>query len=115
MDVIKVTEAKYIEGYKIKFVFNDGKSKIIDFTDNLWGDVFEPLRDISLFKRFKLNPFTIEWENGADFAPEFLYDFGEVGEDATSVSYPIKKWVYISYLRSSQEATILFKYQAIYT
>jgi len=82
---IKVTEAKYIEGYKIKFKFNDGKIKTIDFKDQLWGEVFEPLKDISYFKKFKLNPFTIEWENGADFAPEFLYDFGESKKDKTSI------------------------------
>ncbi len=77
MELIKVIEAKYIEGFKIKFTFNDGKSKIIDFEDLLWGEVFEPLKDVNKFKEFKLNPFTIEWENGADFAPEFLYDYGK--------------------------------------
>jgi len=39
--------------------------------------VFSPLRDKDYFKKFKLNPFTIEWENGADFSPEFLYEIGE--------------------------------------
>ena len=81
MMLIKVTEAKYIRDYKIQFRFSDGKLKTIDFRDQLWGDVFEPLKDIEYFKKFKLNPFTIEWENGADFAPEFLYRLGESKKD----------------------------------
>ena len=75
--LVKVIDAKYIKDYKIEFTFNDGKTKIIDFKDLLWGEVFEPLKNKDYFKKFKLNPFTIEWENGADFAPEFLYEYGE--------------------------------------
>lgn len=67
MELIKVTEAKYIDGYKIEFKFNDNKKKIIDLKNELWGEVFEPLNNIDYFKKFKLNPFTIEWDNGADF------------------------------------------------
>ncbi len=77
MILIKVIEAKYIEDYKIEFTFNDGKTKIIDFEDLLWGEIFEPLKSIDYFRKFRLNSFTIEWENGADFAPEFLYEYGE--------------------------------------
>ena len=40
-------------------------------------DVFGPLRDKSLFIQYGLTPTTIEWANGADFAPEFLYRIGE--------------------------------------
>ena len=85
MILIKVIDAKYIEGYKIKFKFNDGKTKSIDFKNLLWGEIFEPLQNIDYFKKFKLNPFTIEWENGADFAPEYLYDFGEIKKDIATI------------------------------
>lgn len=73
MELIKVVKAKYIEGYKIEFQFSDGKIKTVDLSGEIYGEVFEPLKDIEYFKRFSLNPFTIEWENGADFAPEYLY------------------------------------------
>ena len=38
--------------------------------------VFEPLRDEAYFKGFQVHPelHTITWPNGADFAPEFLYE-----------------------------------------
>ena len=77
MKLIKVIDAQYIGGYRIHFTFNDGKEKIINFENELWGEVFEPLKDKSYFKNFTLNAFTIEWENGADFAPDFLYYYGE--------------------------------------
>lgn len=77
MDLIKIIAAEYLDGYRIHLKFNDGTNKIVDLKDELWGEVFKPLRDIHYFKKFSLNPFTIEWGNGADFAPEFLYAFGE--------------------------------------
>lgn len=86
MQLIKVIDAKYIEDYKILFTFNDGKTKTIDFKDQLWGEMFEPLKNIEYFRKFKLNPFTIEWENGADFAPEFLYEFGEAEQNKDKIT-----------------------------
>jgi hypothetical protein len=77
MDLIKVIEAKHVSGYKIALTFNDGRKKIVNLEEELYGEVFEPLKNIEYFKHFKLNPFTIEWDNGADFSPEFLYNIGE--------------------------------------
>jgi hypothetical protein len=76
MELIKVVRAKYIEGYKIEFQFNNGIIKTIDLSNEIYGEVFEPLKNLDYFKKFSLNPFTIEWENGADFAPEYLYKLG---------------------------------------
>lgn len=73
MEPISITEAKYLDGYRLQLTFSDGLTKNVDLKDELWGEVFEPLKNLDNFRNFKLNPFTIEWENGADFSPEFLY------------------------------------------
>jgi hypothetical protein len=72
MELIKVTNASYVKDFIIHFKFNNGIEKDINLETELWGEVFEPLKDLNLFKNFKLNKWTIEWENGADFSPEFL-------------------------------------------
>lgn len=50
---------------------------MVDLEEYLDKPIFLPLNDKTYFKNFKMNPFTIEWENGADFVPEFLYRIGE--------------------------------------
>lgn len=72
--LIKVTNAKYIEDYKIEFIFNDGVKGIVDLKDSIKGLVFEPLKNIDYFKTFTKNRWTIEWDCEADFAPEYLHD-----------------------------------------
>lgn len=72
----EVIKATYLDGYRIKLQFNDGAEKIVDLSQSLKGTVFAPLRDIEYFKRFSIKFNTIEWENGADFAPEYLYEIG---------------------------------------
>ena len=72
----KLIQAKYAGDYQIKVWFDDGHSGIIDMQNELWGEVFEPLKELSLFRSFKLDPelHTLVWPTGADLAPEFLYE-----------------------------------------
>jgi hypothetical protein len=67
-----VTQANYIDDYRVSISFNDGVKGEIDLSSELYGEVFEPLKDKSFFKSFKLEGHTLSWSNGADFAPEFL-------------------------------------------
>lgn len=72
----KLESAVYAGDYRIRLTFADGRQGEIDLAGELWGEVFEPLRDIELFKRFRLDSElnTISWETGADLAPEYLYE-----------------------------------------
>lgn len=76
--MIWVIDAKYIKEYQVWIRFNDNTEKIIDLKDKVLSDqrkIFLPLRNPDYFKKVIFNPEsdTIEWPNGADFAPETLY------------------------------------------
>ena len=73
---LEVIKAEYLSGYRIKLWFNNHVVKVVDLTNSLNGEVFLPLKDIDYFKRFAIKFNTIEWENGADLAPEYLYEHG---------------------------------------
>ncbi len=76
---LHVTGVRHTGNYKLEVAFNDGKIKEVNLASELHGEVFEPLEDIELFKQAAVNEETntIEWPNGADFAPEFLYEVGK--------------------------------------
>jgi hypothetical protein len=71
-------EVKHIEyktGYSYLVVFDDGVRAVIDFSDYLdRGPVFAPLRDPQFFRQARIEGGTIAWPNGADIAPETLYE-----------------------------------------
>ncbi|MFT7651928.1 MAG: hypothetical protein ACI9ON_002003 [Limisphaerales bacterium] len=71
----KIQTARYFQEYQIEVTFEDGKTGVIDLCNELWGEVFEPLKDIEQFKKFRIDNelATIVWPTGADLAPEFLY------------------------------------------
>ena len=73
---LEVIKAEYLNGYKVRLLFNNGETRIVDLSGSLVGNVFAPLKDVEFFKRFTIKFNTIEWENGADFAPEYLYEIG---------------------------------------
>jgi len=76
MMFLHVREARYEGGYRIWLRFNDGAEGVVDLADCLDGEVFEPLKDMARFKAFRVDPDieTVVWDNGADMAPEFLYE-----------------------------------------
>jgi hypothetical protein len=72
----KITSAKHVQAYKLYLHFADGSEGEVNLEYELTGEIFEPLKDVSYFKKFSVNHeiHTIVWPNGADFAPEFLYE-----------------------------------------
>ena len=75
-EIPQLVDAKYVSGYKVWVKFRDGAQGVIDLEDDIWGPVFEPLKDLDYFSKVKLKVEwnAIAWENGADFAPEWLYE-----------------------------------------
>ena len=74
MSLLWITKAEYINDFKINIQFNTDEKGTVDLKNKLDKKIFEPLKNETFFKNFKLNNWTIEWENGADFSPEFLYN-----------------------------------------
>ncbi len=77
MKLLHIITAEYISDYKIKLSFSNGYSGVADLQEKIYNDhrkIFIPLKDKVFFKNFKQHFGTIEWENGLDLAPEFLYD-----------------------------------------
>ena len=87
--LLHVTKAEYAGEYKFRLKFNNGAQGIVDLEPELYGEVFEPLRDKSVFKQFILTSRTVEWPTGADFAPEFLLEAAGLAPAHTNASYQI--------------------------
>ena len=75
-----VIEAEYVSGFIVRLRFRDGTVGEIDLQGELAGPIFEPLRDPEFFRQFRIHPefHTLFWSNGADLAPEFLYERARV-------------------------------------
>jgi hypothetical protein len=73
MMFLHIIKAQHVGDYNLKLLFNNGVEKIINLENELYGEIFEPLKDKEKFKNFIISHNTIEWENGADFDPEYLY------------------------------------------
>ena len=73
---LHVLEAKYVHDYTIWVRFNNGAEGEVDLEAELEGEVFGPLLNKEAFKSFRVDKEvrTVVWENGADFAPEFLFE-----------------------------------------
>ncbi len=76
---LHVKRATHLKDYVLRIEFTDGALKDVDLQGELYGEVFEPLRDPHFFEQVKVDEETgtVEWPNGADFAPEFLYEIGK--------------------------------------
>lgn len=69
---LHVTNAQYVDDFRVHLWFNDGQDTEVDLSRSLDGPVFEPLKDVEYFKSFSIRGHTLSWPNGADFAPEYL-------------------------------------------
>lgn len=74
-----VVRAEHRGDFRIHVVFNDEVEATIDCEAWLQGPVFEPLKDRRYFSRLFVDAGAVVWPNGADFAPETLYESAQAG------------------------------------
>jgi hypothetical protein len=74
--ILRVTDARLVKDFVVWVRFNDGSEGEVNLSKELDGPVFEPLQDPEVFAQVRLDPdtHTLVWSNGADLAPEFLYE-----------------------------------------
>jgi hypothetical protein len=73
-----VKTAEYKNNYEIIVGFENGEVKIANLDKCLDKGIFVALKKLNEFKKFRVNhdTDTIEWENGADLSPDYLYEIG---------------------------------------
>ena len=76
----RVETAQYKSDFTVHIRFSDGTEGDVDLRRELHGEIFEPLKEQRVFARVGVHPefHTLVWPNGADFAPEFLYEMVRV-------------------------------------
>jgi len=74
--MLDVVEVRHLHDYVLWLRFDDGTQGEVNLRNELWGEMFEALLDVDMFRRAAVNPNTgtIEWPNGADLAPEYLFE-----------------------------------------
>jgi hypothetical protein len=87
-----VIRARYESGFRIHFTFSDDVQGSLDLQGWLEGPIFEPLKDRNYFQRFFIDGGTVVWPNGADIAPETLYEavkLTSAAQSRTDVGRPL--------------------------
>jgi len=75
--IYRVVGFEIVAPYTLLVRFDDGTEQRIDFKPILAGELYGPLRDVSLFDRVRIDPevHTLVWPTGADFDPETLHNW----------------------------------------
>lgn len=76
LDLITVKDVEYLHDYTLLLTFSNGQRRIVDFLPLLSKKIHEPLLEHKNFIQFALTEWTLEWYNGVDFAPDYLYRNG---------------------------------------
>ncbi len=93
---LHITDAKYLNGFKIEVSFNNGRQGVADLSDALEGKMFEALKDTAKFSSFFIDKEleTIVWPNGADLAPEYV--FFKAFKNDPALQDQFRQWGYIN-------------------
>lgn len=70
----RVVSVTALSGHRLKLTFDDSREGVVDLSCELYGEVFEPLKDESFFALVKVDEFgAVCWPNGTDLDTDVLY------------------------------------------
>ena len=77
--IYRVQAFEIVGDYTLRVSFDDGTERTIVFQPVLAGELYGPLRELSLFNQVRIDSevHTLVWPNGADFDPATLHDWPE--------------------------------------
>ena len=79
----RVISVKALPGYRLEVEFSDGLRGVLDYHEELWGPLFEPLRDPTRFAEVGIDRFgAVCWPNRADLAPDAMSEELKRGSSA---------------------------------
>jgi hypothetical protein len=73
ISIPRVTGAEVLPPYGLRLAFDDQTHRDFDMTDQLWGTMFEPLKDPVFFAKVSVEHGTVVWPNGLDLDPLVLH------------------------------------------
>jgi hypothetical protein len=78
----RVRSFQIVAPYTLRVHFDDNTEVVIDFEPVLAGELYGPLRDLTVFDQVRIDPEvkTLVWPNGADFDPATLHDWPEYAQ-----------------------------------
>ena len=71
----RITAVEPLEGFRLRLTFTDSLVREVDLSDDLWGQMAEPLQDPAYFRQVRVDPElgTVVWPNGYDLDPDVLH------------------------------------------
>jgi hypothetical protein len=75
----RVTSVTHLPNFRLRVTFVDGTTGEVDMRSflsnpNIDSTIFEPLRNLAVFSQAQVELGAIRWPNGADLAPDAMYD-----------------------------------------
>lgn len=74
--MLHISKAEYLSDYRVRVVFNDGREGIADLRSMIFDNprtVFDPLRDVLVFRRLFIKYGALCWPGDLDVASEYTY------------------------------------------
>lgn len=81
--IYHIMEFEITAPYTLRIKFDDNTEQTINFEPVLHGEIYSPLRDLSVFDQVRLDPEVriLVWPNDADFDPADLHDWPEISKE----------------------------------
>ena len=89
--IYRVVSFEIVGAHTLRVTFDDGTAQTVNFAPELAGEIYAPLKDLTMFNEVRIDPevHTLVWPNGADFDPATLHDWPDYADALTERA---KRW-----------------------